>query len=252
MRLSKILLITACGLLLVIVLIASLKKNQLENVNENSLPKIIQADWIDLDRIGYISKFRSGSGHDFSGGGETCRSMKHYFNVARTKEDQNIIDKNGGLPPPFSLEGAISIFSPVGGKIVDIANDGQFGVQVYIEPKNHPEFTIRLFHIYLRDGYGKGSHVSAGEQIGNIGRLQNTDIAVSIGGMFDSRFVSYFQVLPDEIFSKYRAAGVGSLNQLIISKEYRDAHPLECNGERFTKNYDANEDEFVFINNYTF
>lgn len=40
-------------------------------------PKFIQADFVELDKVYVISKFRSGVGHDFSLGDEKCRSMKH-------------------------------------------------------------------------------------------------------------------------------------------------------------------------------
>ncbi len=218
--------------------------------DEGDLPKIIQADWIDLDRIGSISRFRSGAGHDFSGNGETCRSMKHYFNPARTEEEQEIINKNNGFPPPFSLENAISVYSPVDGEIIDVADDGYLGEQVYIRSARYPDFTVRLFHIFLPDGYGKGVKVKAGEKIGNVGGTQNTDIAVSVGNPRGRKFVSYFRVMPDEIFAKYRAAGVKSRDQLVITKEYRDAHPLECRGERFAENYDSAPGNSVFINGY--
>lgn len=226
------------------------KRQKMRDIDENNLPKIIQADWIDLSRISHISKFRSGSGHDFSGSGEKCRSMKHYFNAKRTKEDQNLIDKNNGYPPSFTEEGAISIYSPVDGKIIDIAKDGKMGSQVYIQSDDYPDFTVRLFHIFLIDKYKEGSKVMAGEQIGNIGRIQNTDIAISVGSPHRGKLVSYFQVMPDEIFAKYQTAGIKSRNQLIITKEYRDTHPLQCDGEQFAKNYDSSADEFVFIEQY--
>src|SRR5437588_666737 len=46
----------------------------------NHVPKVITANFIDLSRVYDISKYRSGAGHDYSLNGETCRSMKHYFN----------------------------------------------------------------------------------------------------------------------------------------------------------------------------
>ncbi len=221
-----------------------------ELIQADTLPKFIQADWIDLSRIGSISKFRSSSGHDFSGNGETCRSMKHYFNPIRTQEDQNIIDRNKGYPPPFSLDGAIEIYSPVDGKIISVESENSdIGKQVYLRPDNYPEFTIRLFHIFLLDEFKKGSSVKAGERIGSIGRIQNADIAVVKGSPYGRNFISYFEVMTDEIFAKYQALGIKSKNDLILTKEYRDAHPLECNGERFAVNYDqSNSDEFIYIN----
>ncbi|MDO8591769.1 MAG: peptidoglycan DD-metalloendopeptidase family protein [bacterium] len=220
------------------------------SAEEDTLPKFIQADWIDISRIGSISKFRSSSGHDFSGNGETCRSMKHYFNALRTSEDETLINNNNGFPPPFSLEGAIPVYSPVDGKIAAVESDnGDVGQQIYIQPQKYNSYTVRLFHIFLLDGYKKGKSVKAGEQIGNIGKIQNSDIAVSTGGFGSHTFISYFEVMPDSVFAKYQALGIKNREELIITKEYRDAHPLQCNGEQFAQHYDgSNADEFVFIN----
>src|SRR3990167_4326765 len=111
------------------------ERYSIKNIDEKNLPKIIQADWIDLNRISHISRFRSGSGHDFSGNGETCRSMKHYFNAKRTKEEEMLVNENKGFPPAFSLERAIPIYSPVDGVIVAIKEDRSgLGKQVYIRP----------------------------------------------------------------------------------------------------------------------
>lgn len=216
----------------------------------DKLPKFIQADWIDTSRIGSISKFRSSSGHDFSGNGENCRSMKHYFNALRTAEDETLINNNRGFPPPFSLEGAIPVYSPVDGEIVAVESDKvDIGQQIYIQPQNYKSFTVRLFHIFLLDGYKKGKSVKAGEQIGNVGRIQNSDIAISTGGLGSHNFVSYFEMMPDSVFAKYQALGIKNREELIITKEYRDAHPLQCNGEQFAQHYDgSNADEFVYIN----
>ena len=191
----------------------SYERYSIKNIDEKNLPKIIQADWIDLNRISHISRFRSGSGHDFSGNGETCRSMKHYFNAKRTKEEEMLVNENKGFPPAFSLERAIPIYSPVDGAIVAIKEDQSgLGKQVYIRPNKHRDFVVRLFHVFLLDGYTEGRVVSAGEQIANIGRIQNTDIAVSIGGLGISRPVSYFDVMPDEIFSNYQSARIKNTN----------------------------------------
>lgn len=216
----------------------------------DKLSKFIQADWIDISRIGSISKFRSSSGHDFSGNGESCRSMKHYFNALRTSEDETLINNNHGFPPPFSLEGAIPVYSPVDGKIVAVESDNEnIGQQIYIQPQNYKSFTVRLFHVFLLDGYKKNKSVKAGEQIGNVGRIQNSDIAVSVGGLGSHNFISYFEVMSDSVFAKYQALGIKNREELIITKEYRDAHPLQCNGEQFAIHYDgSNTDDFVYIN----
>lgn len=221
--------------------------------NSSSLSQFIQADFIDLDKITYISKFRSGSGHDFSGNGEKCRSMKHYFNTQDTQEKMDAFSQNNGIPPAPDGNGDIGIYSPVDGKIISVQEEQMpIGVQVYIRPKLNSEFTIRLFHIYLSSGIKKGTTVKAGQKIGVISKNQNTDIAVSKGAFFSQNFISYFAVMPDSIFKKYQDRGVKSRSDFIISKEERDAKPLSCNGEQFAKNNDqeASSDDFVFLSGY--
>ena len=236
-------------LILIVVVTLVFRNKSLPEISDESLPQLIQAKWIDLRRFVSISNFRSRMGLDFSGNGETCRSMKHYFNPLRTQEDELTVSQNNGYPPAFSLEGAIPIYTPINGEIISIEDEGDFGEQIYIRSEDYPEFTVRLFHIYLLDGFEEGSEVKAGEQIGNIGEIQNTDIAVTKGSPYDDHFVSYFEVMPDEVFAEYHELGIESREDLILTKEYRDTHPLECNGEQFAENYDlTNSDEFVYIN----
>ncbi|MEK7083321.1 MAG: hypothetical protein AAB972_04045, partial [Patescibacteria group bacterium] len=213
--------------------------------------KFIQADFIDLSYINAISKFRSGSGHDFSqGSGETCRSMKHYFNVRRTPEVEQLISHNKGIPPAPDGKTDISIYSPVDGKIISIESEQMpIGKQIYIRPDSRPDFIVRLFHIYPLSDIKKGVRVKAGQKIGVIGQYQNTDIAIMRG----RKHLSYFEVMPDTIFAKYQALGIKSRKDLIIFKEERDANPLECNGEWFSKNYDGDPGfgNFVYLNSRT-
>lgn len=218
----------------------------------NNPPKFIQADFIDLDRITSISKFRSASGHDFSAGtGETCRSMKHYFMPAFSEEGERLQRQNNGLPPPPDGKTDIKIYSPVDGKITKIETEQTpIGEQIYIEPDSLSGATIRLFHIYKLEGVKVGKIVKAGEHIGNIGQYQGTDIAVeSRFGFFKVALLSYFDVMPDSLFAKYQARGVKDKSELIISKEFRDANPLKCNGEQFAQDYDRGQksENWVFL-----
>ncbi|MBI2450459.1 MAG: hypothetical protein HYV47_02910 [Candidatus Nealsonbacteria bacterium] len=210
-------------------------------------PQFIQADFIDLAKVFAISKFRSGSGHDFSqGSGETCRSMKHYFNVLRPEGVEQLINKNKGIPPGPDGQTDIPIYSPVDGKIIGVESERMpIGEQIYIKPDFYSGFTVRLFHIYLLPDIKKGAKIKAGQKIGVIGQYQNTDIAIMQG----RKFISYFEVMPDNIFAKYQALGVKNRSELIISKAERDANPLQCNGEQFAKNYDSdpNSGNFIYL-----
>lgn len=217
--------------------------------------KFIQHDFINLAQIGSISKFRSNEGHDFSNGSETCRSMKHYFTPAFTDQDMQTLsnqptDQGKQLPPAPTADTAVAIYSPVDGTITDIRSEHfPVGKQVFITPDNAKGYSIRIFHVYLVDGIKSGSHVSAGQHLGDISRLSSTDIAVQ-AGQINGRFVSYFDVMPDEIFASYQALGIGDRSDLIISKEYRDMHPFTCNGEEFTTQ-PQNSDSTVTINGWT-
>lgn len=213
--------------------------------------EFIQADFIDLDKITSVSKFRSGSGHDFSGNGETCRSMKHYFAPNWSQEGQKLRDANNNIPPEPDGKTDIDIFSPVDGTISGIQSEKMpIGEQIYIQPTVQKDYTIRLFHIYKSTGIKKGSQVTAGQKIGVIGQYSSTDIAVQKGR---NNFISYFDVMPDSIFATYIVRGVKSKSDLIITKAERDANPLQCNGEMFAKNYDSDPSfgNYVFLSGYT-
>lgn len=240
--LKWILLAVAVLVIAVVVVLVAFKliSGRRPSNNSTQISQFIQADFIDLSKIYSISKFRSGSGHDFSGSGETCRSMKHYFVPQMSDEGQRLRDQNNGLPPQPDGKTDIDIFSPVDGKITNIQKEQMpIGEQIYITPDNASNFTVRLFHIYKSDGMKKGVKVKAGQKIGVISQYSTTDIAVQSGGYSSGKYVSYFDVMPDSIFAKYQDRGVKNRSDLIISKEVRDAKPLECNGESFAVNYDS-------------
>lgn len=217
--------------------------SSVSDFDENNLPKFVKADFIDLDRIERISKFRSGQGHDFSQGtGESCRSMKHYYHPPNF--NGNIDPKTYTPEEPF-----INIYSPVNGTVQSIEKE-QFpiGVQIYLKPNDYPQFIVRLFHIYLKDGLKSGDKVSAGGKLGYIGATLGTDVAINVRSIGGQKFFSYFQVISDEVFQKYKQRGANTINDFIITKEYRDANPLKCNGESFAENYSDNLSDFVQLN----
>ena len=166
---------------------------------------IATADYIELARISYVSRFRSGIGHDYSDVDETCRSMKHYF-----------------TPSSYPVR----IFSPVYG-IVEYLREGWAGTQVGIRSGGR---VFVLFHVDIEAWLAEGVALSAGQQIGvHIGTQTWSDIAVRE----DEQYLSYFDVMDDTVFAAYQARGVTSREQMIISKEERDADPLSCSGETF-------------------
>ncbi|MEK7202076.1 MAG: hypothetical protein AAB669_00880 [Patescibacteria group bacterium] len=216
-------------------------------IDRSNLPQFIEADFVDLSKIYSISKFRSGEGHDFSGNGETCRSMKHYFTPQRNESVQWREVNGQQLPPLPDGKTDILIYSPVDGRIMSMSDENTpIGKQISIIPTQESQFNIRLFHIYPLEGIGSGSQVKAGQQIGVIGANQGTDIAIQAGAMpWNDTFISYFDVMSDSLFATYQARGVSSRSDFIFTKEYRDANPLQCNGEQFVRSgpydYSAND-----------
>ena len=180
----------------------------------SGVPRFVSVNYIDLAKISRVSRFRSNAGHDYADGVETCRSMKNYF----------------GFP-----DATTSLFSPVDGSIVKVDPEQAGGQQVRIRSTAQPAFTFVIFHAVLLDGVATGSAVTAGQPIGkHVGSFTGSDITVEVDDKSGRRLVSYFETLTDSAFEPYRARGIASPAQLVISRTERDAAPLSCNGEAFT------------------
>lgn len=177
----------------------------------------ITNNYIELDKIGRISLFRSGIGHDYSDDVEHCRSMKHYF-----------------VPKENVDWASVKIFSPVSGIVVRMFDEWA-GTQVQIVPFSQPSYTVIIFHINLLSPLSVGDTVDAGVQLGtHIGSQTYSDIAVGHSVMNTWQLVSLFDVINDSVFAQFHSRGIESRNQCIISKEMRDADTLGCNGDTFS------------------
>jgi hypothetical protein len=204
----------------------------LYDIEAMGIPKFVGKDFTQLSKIEKISKFRSGFGHSYNDEAETCRSMKHYYNPYENYRENN----------------SVEIYSPVSGTVVSVTNDGHgesIGLtnkQIHIQPDDQPAFVFVLFHCYLISPAVKtGKTVQAGELIGHA-RLyyedldqhaSSFDIALWVNTPSGIRLVSYFDAMKDAVFNNYVARGAQSRNDFIITREDRDADPLECNGETF-------------------
>jgi hypothetical protein len=207
-------------ILTLICLIVSCAGNTTAPVNPspNGIDSVhfITQSYIELEKIDKISKFRSGIGHDYWDDYEHCRSMKHYF---------------------FPLEtfdwSQVKIFSPVTGKIVMIVDEGR-GIQIKIEPKGLSQYNVIIFHVNLLNPLKVGDSVSSGQLLGyHFSCDTYSDIAISFSSSNHYRLISYFDALPDSLFDMYKQQGALLRSDFIISKEARDADPLDCSGETF-------------------
>ncbi len=187
------------------------------------IPQFVSHDYIELDKIEYVSKFRSGSGHDYSDDYETCRSMKHYYHPHSSVPDWT----------------DISIYSPVDGTVVDLSVSN--GTRVTIQSSLNPAYQFIIFHVEILPEIIKGHEVTAGEHIGNHANNSTiSDIAVRIFTLHDGipkkQLVSYFDVMTDSLFSDYQTRGLQNRGDAVISAEDRDNDALNCNGEEFHLN----------------
>ena len=184
------------------------------------VPQFVSHDYIELEKIEYISRFRSGAGHDYSDDYEECRSMKHYFHPHSSVSNWT----------------SINIYSPVSGTIIDLSDSN--GTRVTIQSSQNPACQFIIFHVGILPKIMKGYKVSAGEHIGtHAGNSTISDIAVRIftlhNGSPRKRLISYFDVMTDSLFSAYQTRGLQNREDVIISAEDRDNDPLNCNGEEF-------------------
>lgn len=209
-------------LFLVVCMVAGCSKTDspsaVHPVKENTADSlfVIRVDYIELDNIERISRFRSGIGHDYSDETEHCRSMKHYFQPKGTVD-----------------WGSVKIFSPVSGTISRLFDEWA-GTQLHIQPFGHESYTVIIFHCKTKKMYAIGDTVFAGEQLGtHIGSQTMSDIAVAYSGAGPYTLVSYFEIISDSLFGRYTMRGVASRDDLIISRPARDADPLQCSGETF-------------------
>jgi hypothetical protein len=189
------------------------------DLNSNGIPRFVQADYIELAKIGRISRFRSGVGHDYSDDFESCRSMKHYFQPSNTVN-----------------WASIQIRSPVAGTMSRLEHESLAGggIQMRIKSRDFPAFCFILFHVRTNGLVSVGDSVSAGQLLGtHIGAQSTSDIAVGVSMPTGWRLVSYFEVMTDSVFATYQARGINSRTDAIISEELRDTDPLTCNGGRF-------------------
>ena len=226
-------------------------------VSRQSPPKFLTHDVVDPAQIYAVSKFRSGEGHDFSGAGETCRSMKHYLMPQMTLEDVRYMQEHQGMFRSPDGKTDLTIYAPANGTVTQIVEEHTpIGRQVYFAP-DAATMTVRLFHIYPKDGLKAGQHVSSGEQLGVVPAGQTFDVSVQYGRapFAPDEYVSYFDVMPDNLFAAWQARGIKDRAQVIISRAERDANPFQCGSgdqrEMFVHpaNYDADADD-VHLSGY--
>ncbi len=220
--------------------------------NRNEPPPELSANFVDLNKIEKISKYRSCVGHVTvpQDERESKRSMKHYFEVKSE----------------FNRNQAVEIYAPYEGYVSTLRSDPGEGLEgeIWIIPKRKlvmlPPFGAWQFsvqHIEVKKDLKQGSEVKAGEIIGYAafsgGRIPTFDIVYGKMAFppapkkidnWNSPFGdldSVFNHMSDDVLVQYQQKGI-TRDNIILSKEERDQNPCTYrdNGPYFIGNDPAN------------
>ena len=224
-------------------------------------PALVSAPVTDLSMIEEISKFRSGAGHDFSydatfpfgatDATEPASSMKHYFAPWATYSGDR---------------STVPVYAPFAGEITRVTEETNGAItnkRVEIQSSMAPDYLLVIFHIDLDEDYPQiwndwpahlwPAHqpddttyvtrtVAAGDLLGyaDMRSAHDFDVAVLWTDTDGSRYwVSYFDLVPDSLFTAYEARGVAH-SSLKISRAERLATPVTWWGGR-------NDDDWVLL-----
>ncbi len=234
-------------------------------ITSNAVAQVVDHYYLDPQSVAEISKFRSCAGHHYgydqtfidlglyeveTDPTETNRSMKHYFSPLGS------FRKSGS-------NNTLELHAPFDGTIYRVSDEGHdsgyVNKQVWIQSSSSPDIFAIIFHVNLLDVFPSywndypaeywsyhGDNdtdfdrrtVSSGEVIG-YADLRGTisDIAI-LRKVSDSEYhyMSYFDesVMTEQVFATYRQYGLTNRDDIIISREYRNSHPLpeDCWGSR--------------------
>ena len=216
-------------------------------------PKIATSNFIDLDSVIKITKLRSAYGHDYTFGDEehdpdfnSCRSMKHYF------DSYTYAQKTTQAFGDYDTKGNMRYYSPVAGELRDIMTNefmlGQNEYQFTIISDEISNMNFSFMHVDLLEDLRKGASVEAGQHIGYVGRPYGQAEIVTWLMLGDGKvkYISFFDVISDKIFSEYEDRGVVSRSQMTIPREERESNPISCHPDNGGGNFIAEGDELSF------
>jgi len=209
-----------------------------ESFDPDNISKAAKFNFAELDKFSRMSKLRSGVGHDYSfpsaeydPDGKSCRSMKHYFVPIGVPRDNASYRTT-----PHTFEWmSLKFFAPADGVITNVeystTSDGE-EAQFSIQSTDYPGYYFNFLHVKPSQGLVEGSLVEAGQQIGTSGNEESWgEIGVEVRvNSRESYFVSFLQVVTDQVLEAYVDRGLVSVSEAIVTRGQRDATPLACGG----------------------
>lgn len=225
-------------------------------INERQPAPQLVANFVDLEKIEKISKYRSCAGHVTvpQDERETKRNMKHYFWVK----------------PQYNKTDTVEIYSPYEGYVSVLRNEPGLNLEgeIWIIPDRKifsilPPSGIWSFsvqHINVRKDLRMGSRVKAGEPIGYaaLSEKRGNSFDIVYGKMsiipktIDnwtapfSDLDSIFNHMSNEVFVQYQKKGV-TREKVIVSKEERDNNPCVYKDEGPYFEDDGNSSNWVVL-----
>ena len=206
---------------------------------QNEPPPLLVSNFVDLDNITRISKYRSCVGHTTvpQDERESKRSMKHYFEVK----------------PEYVGTNSVKIYSPYDGYVSVIRSEPpDLEGEIWIVPKRKfpmlppvGTWQFSVEHIIVREDLKQGSEVKTGETIGYAAVPEENrasfDIVYAKQALvpkeidnYTSPFVdldSVFNHMSEQVFAEYQQKGVTSKERMLISKEERDNRQCQYEGQ---------------------
>ena len=198
---------------------------------------------LDLTQIKSISRYRSCSGHDFSGYSfektlETDRSMKHYIFPAEAY--QGTLDKVKMFAP---FNGTVSAITSESDEIGKPGKRPSTGNAITFSTTTDKNVGFQFAHIYFVKDFKISDEVKAGDLIGYaaLGDKGN-DFDIVLSGTKQTTqpiFGSLFDHMSAKVLAEFAMYGVTPDNTK-ITKEYRDAHPCNFNTSQAQGRNDEN------------
>ena len=203
-------------------------------VDPNNPPRVATNNFVDLDPYIAISKIRSAYGHNYSAGdpeydptGKSCRSMKHYFDAYTFEQ------RWSGNFGSYDTRGNVKFYAPADGTLMDIMiqpSDVGMEYQFTIMSSESSKISFVFHHVDLLKDLRDGGPVASGQHLGYIARFNGqAEIATYVStGMGTAEYISFFDVMSDDVFAEYQARGIIDRDQMSITQEQRDANPIAC------------------------
>lgn len=208
--------------------------------NNNSKPPTLTANFIDIEKVERISKFRSCQGHIVipTDESETKRNMKHYVIIK----------------PEFRGKDTVKLYAPYDGWISGFFSNTNDGLEGEIWLSNGNEWEFSFEHIHVLPSINVGTRVKAGDLLGYVPD-KGFDVVYAVGASsqkvidgWNSPFVkldSAFLHMDAATFSQYQNLGVSNPETFIYTKDFRDNNPCEYRDKQGGLNDFAHPEDWI-------